>query len=214
MKRVKARKNMVPDVVDLATLADEAVATDKQINVAFVKPELGKLRMAVSGDMLTYLKMAWVNRMLGGAYMAWPGNTSEEDFEQQTLRMLKMLQLCARGFGLPYDYEGFDHQPTRKEIVTIVVRILYDARRNVPDDPRARSEFDSIASSIVMGFFNAKLEVHVDESTRVFDVTGGLMSGLRLTTLIGNAWNTVMTGLMLKVLEGWGRDRDWETHHN
>jgi hypothetical protein len=37
-----------------------------------------------------------------------------------------------------------------------------------------------------------------------YTVTGGLMSGLRITTAVGNAWNTVMTGLVLKVLKDIG----------
>lgn len=132
-KFVKARKNMVADVCELAELADEAMQTHTQVNYTIIKSELGKLRLAVAGDLYTYLKMTWVNELLGGAYYDWPGNTSEENFEEQTRRLAKMLELCSRCFGLPYDYAGFDHQPTTEELVGIVERLITHARLNVPD---------------------------------------------------------------------------------
>jgi hypothetical protein len=199
---VKARKNMLADVIDLGELADDAVKHKGQQNFTIIKSELGKLRLAVAGDIYTYLKMTWVNELLGGAYYDWPGNTSEENFEEQTVRLARMLELCSKMFGLPYDYAGFDHQPTTNEIVGIVRHLCTHARLNVP--PHGQREFDEITASILSGFRNATLETRLPEGSVVNDVTGGLMSGLRWTSVVGNGWNSVVTGLGMKLLTAWG----------
>jgi hypothetical protein len=204
---IKARKNMVPDVIELEKLADDAEAATSQENFTIVKSELGKLRLAVAGDIYTYLKMTWVNELLGGAYYDWPGNTSEEDFEQQTLRLERTLELCARGYGLPYDYAGFDHQPQTDELLGIVDRLCEHAALNVP--PSERPAFDRLVGSIKFGFRSATLETRVPGEDNVkLPVTGGLMSGLRWTSTVGNAWNSVMTGLAMKLLTSWGISTD------
>lgn len=202
VRRVKARKNMVADVVDLGELAADALSDSRQSNVTIIKSELGKLRLAVAGDIHTYLKMTWINDLLGGAYYDWPGNTSEEDFEAQTKRLDRMLQLCAKCFGLPYDYQGFDHQPTLTELLHIVDRLIEHARLSVPFDNLG--QFDEVANSVRVGFRNATLTTTFDGKTETKKVGGGLMSGLRWTSVVGNAWNTVMTGLAMKLLVAWG----------
>lgn len=201
----KARKNLVPDVVDLEQLATDCMATDDQVNKAIVKSELGKLRMAVASDMHTYLKMSWITRLLGGCYKAWPGSTIEEDVFQQTDRMLDMLRAICAAWNLPFDYAAFDHQPTTAELLAIVKVLIRCARRNVGADHMA--EFDQVAASVVEGFSRSTLSVR-DESGVVhkFPVTGGVMSGLRWTTILGNAWNTVMTVWVAQTLNALGVD--------
>jgi hypothetical protein len=205
--RVKARKNMVADVYDLNVLASEAIESKTQQNYTIVKSELGKLRLAVAGDIYTYLKMTWITYLLGGAYYDWPGNTTEETFEEQTVRLAKMLELAREQYGLPYDYDGFDHQPTTRELIGIASRLVKHAAFNVPPDEMAM--FNEIADNVVQGFNHSTLSVRKDNGdTEEFAVTGGLMSGLRWTSIVGNAWNSVMTGLVLKVLNSWGIDTD------
>lgn len=199
---VKARKNVVLDVVDVEKLAEDAANSVQQINTTVVKSELSKLRLAVSGDLYTYLQMTWVKQLLGGAYYAWPGNTSEENFIQQTTRLNRMLVLCSRKLGLPYDYASFDHQPTTSELLSIARLLGAHARKNVPADHLP--EFDSIMSNILTGWKTAVLKTTLDGETIYQDVSGGLCSGLGWTAIVGNAWNSVMTGLCLKVLESWG----------
>lgn len=204
--KVKARKNMVADVVDLGELAADSLSATSQDNYVIIKSELGKLRLAVAGDIYTYLKMTWVTHLLGGAYYDWPGNTSEESFQQQTKRMARMLQLCATHFGLPYDYKGFDHQPTTAELKSISAVLCDHARLNVP--PAEWARYDAIAANIIGGFDRSTLEVRSEPGRPTFTVTGGLMSGLRWTSIVGNAWNSVVTGLCLRLLGDWGIPRD------
>jgi len=202
--KVKCRKNMVLDVIDGNVLAADARSFKGQKNFVIIKSELGKIRLAVTADIMNYLKMTWVVDLLGGANYDWPGNTSEESFSEQTQRLGKMLELCATKMGLPYDYKGFDHQPTTEEIVTIYKYICKHAVLNVPD--AEVSDYWSIAQSTIDSFSLATLGIKLDGLDEEFEVTGGLMSGLRVTSIVGNAWNSVMTGLVLKILSGWGFD--------
>jgi len=174
-----------------------------------VKSELGKLRIAVAGDLLTYLQMTWVLKLLNGAYKQWPGSTIEETFVEQTKRMARMLELCERCFGLPFDYAGFDHQPEREEIVAIWQHMIDSAQINVPE--HERDDYYEITRRTVDAFTTATLEARDDEAgsqVHLFPVKGGLMSGLRITTTVGNAWNTIMTGLALKLLNQIGVSTD------
>lgn len=203
---VKARKNVVLDVVDVEELARAAEMSELQVNTTVIKSELSKVRLAVAGDINTYLQMTWITRLLGGAYYEWPGNTSEEGFEAQTIRLSRMLELCSRMYGLPYDYAGFDHQPTQDELLGIVAHLCRHARRNVP--PEYYDEFDSIVARVVAGWKTAVLKTTFEGVLHIMRVTGGLMSGLRWTSIVGNAFNSVATGLCLLLLEAWGIDTD------
>lgn len=203
---IKARKNMVADVVELSSLADDSLAFRGQSNFVIIKSELGKMRLAVAGDIYNYLKMTWITELLGGANYDWPGNTSEENFEQQTNRLSRMLDLCAKSIGMPFDYKGFDHQPTTVELLGIVKHICKHAALNVPISEM--DAYNDMVSGIVEGFNHATLGLKLDGHDDTFRVTGGLMSGLRWTSIVGNAWNSVMTGLAMKLLEDWGIPTD------
>lgn len=203
-KNIKAKKNTVPDVVDLEEVFETCLSWAKQENYSIIKSELGKIRMAVASDMPMYLQMSWVNYLLNGAYNQWPGSTTDENFETQTKRMYNMLSLCSKLLGLPFDYAAFDHQPTTEELKCIVRVILNAARRNVPVSDL--NMFDKIANNIVTSFDNSFLEWRNSPERPSFKVEGGLMSGLRFTSLVGNAWNTVMTGLVIRLLKGMGLD--------
>lgn len=196
----KARKNLVPDVVDLNRLAEEAYDAKNQDNKAIIKSELGKVRMAVASDMLMYLKMSWLLRLCGGGYLKWEGSTIEEDVFEQTDRMIKMLEMIHKAWNLPFDYAAFDHQPNTDELKAIVRVLVRMARRNVSVDNLL--EFDKIADDVVNSFDHSTLSVVDPQGGRhTFRVTGGVMSGLRLTTVLGNGWNTIMTNWVKRVLD-------------
>lgn len=202
----KARKNLVPDVVDLDSLADECLKSTTQENRSITKSELGKLRMAVASDMHTYLKMSWITRMMGSAYLQWPGSTIEEDVNVQHDRMLDMLKTIAKTWNLPFDYASFDHQPNTDELISICEAIFQIARNNVPVEHS--KEFEDIAENILSGFQHSTLSIISEGKEHVYKVKGGLMSGLRWTTIVGNGWNTVMTTWVYNVLKELGQTTD------
>lgn len=201
----KARKNLVADTYDLEQLYHECVESgSRQVSVAIVKSELAKLRIAVASDIYTYLKMSWVDRMLGHAYALWPGGTLDEPLNIQTDRMITMMRALCKRYGLPFDYAAFDHQPTLDELVDIVAILCDAASPNVPNE--FITEFSSIVQDIVDGFRNGVLNCVDGDERSSFRVGGGLMSGLRWTSVIGNAWNTVITAMVFKLLRMMGID--------
>lgn len=197
----KARKNQVPYIMDLKEEAAKALMADKQVNVAIIKSELGKVRMAVASDIYQYWQQAWLLRLLGGAYKQWEGNTLEETVAEQTKRMIRMLKVIADMWNLPFDYESFDHQPTLVDLLDIVEFIRETARVNVPYD-KVR-QYELVTGNIIAGFKNATLSVVDDQVHKIFKVVGGLMSGLRMTSVIGNAWNSIKTRQARNRLEEW-----------
>jgi hypothetical protein len=203
-KSIKARKNFVLDCVDVEQLYRDSLTATEQRNTVIVKSELGKIRLAVAGDMYTYLKMAWVTYLTGGAYLKWPGSSLNETPREQLTRMRRFLEKVAAGPGLPYDYAAFDHQPPTSELLTLWASHASLARANVPGD--ARVEFEGVVNNVAAGFEHATLSVHEGESELLLQILGGLMSGLGITSIVGNAWNTVKTELARNLLSRCGRD--------
>lgn len=204
--KFKVRKNLLPDVVKLQTLINDALTKYKQVNIAIEKNELGKIRIAVASDIETYLRQAWILYLCNHWYVHWPGSTIEEGTTLQYRRMVEMLETVKTHWSLPFDYAGFDHQPWAEEVL-ILVRLVHErGARAVPLEGMA--EYRKICELDELGFKNATLAVKEtaggETKEKVFPVTGGVMSGLRYTTLLGNGWNTVMTRISKDYLEAAG----------
>lgn len=89
----KARKNHILDVIELADLLHAVRTHHTQDNKALVKSELGKIRLAVSAPLPTYLQQASLFSVAGCPYLNWPGNTLEESLEEEMLRNEKTVML-------------------------------------------------------------------------------------------------------------------------
>lgn len=187
--RVKARKNLLPDILDLENLYKECCATKEQQNKSMIKSELGKVRIASSSDLHNYLLMSWVDYLLNHCYANIEGSTIDERPNEQINRLIKMTSLLQDCYTLPFDYKNFDHQASTPEILDIVAFICSKARKTVPLDHL--TEFDLVVSNILSGFNNAFMSTTAP--VHVFKVVKGLCSGLRWTSLVGNIWNTVVT---------------------
>jgi len=188
----KARKNLVPDVCDLQRIYEQCTATTSQENKTVIKAELGKIRLAVSSDLYTYLLMSWLSTFTNHAYKGWPGSTIEETIYQQTDRQAEMLAQCTKGrWALPFDFSGFDHQPSTLELQAIF-RYMRDS--TLPSVlPEHRTEFLSVYERVINSMDRSWLYVRDGDRKASYRVAGGLMSGLRWTSLVGNAWNTTVT---------------------
>lgn len=186
---VKARKNILPDIIDMKVLYEECMASKKQSNKSMIKSELGKVRIASSSDIHNYLLMSWVDYLLNHSYADIEGATIDERPNEQINRLIKMTKLLNDCYTLPFDYKNFDHQATTPEILDIVKFVCSKARKTVPQASVA--EFDVVVENILSGFNNAFMSTTAPVHT--FKVISGLCSGLRWTSLIGNIWNTVIT---------------------
>jgi hypothetical protein len=200
---VKCRKNTAVDVLSMDELV--AIAEDhtvKQVNTTIIKSELGKLRLAVAADLRNYLRMSWIDYLLGDVYKGWGGNTLNEDIPEQTKRMVRMLKLVARCYGLPFDYLAFDHQITTQEL-KIILRIMCQlGETNVPAEHLLA--YRHTVTQVLASFDEAVLIAKDGDIRRVFKVLGGLMSGLRWTSLLGYLWNKVQTSLAADTLAVFG----------
>lgn len=192
-EKFKARKNFLLDLYGARELYEKTIANiDKQTSSAFVKPELGKCRIAVTGDIWSYYAMSWLNYLCGHSYVSWQNNTLEEDRFELAQRMEKMVNyLKDKGWSLPFDYKGFDHQPTLWEVVELTRLYLMAGGANVPQAHTA--SWLDILNRASESFYNNECVIHVEGERYSFTVKGGLQSGIRLTSLLGNFWNQTMT---------------------
>lgn len=99
-------------------------------------------------------------------------------------------RLVAGEYSLPYDFASFDHQPTTAEVLAFQVATNSCARRLLRPDQTP--DFDSLSRNLLAGFGHATLTSPPGlGAQQTFQVTGGLMSGLRSTSCVGSGWNTI-----------------------
>lgn len=190
--KFKARKNFLLDIASPEYLAEQTWANlGKQVNKSFIKAELGKMRIAVTGDIWTYFSQAYLNYLCNGVYLQWPGNTLDEGVVEQAQRMWDMFTAARNQYGLPFDFAGFDHQPEKDEVKVLVGKYLVRGRSNVPS--YYQEKFDKLLSGTVAGFDNSVMVAREGEKVEEYNIKGGVQSGIRLTSLLGNYWNGVMT---------------------
>lgn len=198
-EKFKARKNYLLDLYTPAELYNLVVQNaHQQTNSAFIKPELGKMRIAVTGDVYSYYLQAWLNYLTGAVYKDWSGSTMDEDVIRQQDRMLETLRRLADRHSLPFDFQGFDHQPSTLEIRILLEEFLGLGRHNVPTDEEM--EWERLKDMCIDAFDDSVIYFYEDGAKVVFRVTGGVESGIRLTSLLGTYWNTVVSDIIAELV--------------
>jgi hypothetical protein len=184
------RKNMLPFFYPIAYFEDKQ-PYPKQHSKAFVKPELAKCRIAVTGDFDTYALQSYLLSFVNHAYTEIPGISLEEKTDEEILRYERMVErLQSMNFCLPFDYAAFDHQPTMFEIKTIVYHLLRLGLFNVPEI--YKPQFSDWIDTCVASFDHATVSM----LRETYVVKGGVQSGIRLTSILGNIWNRVVMDIV------------------
>lgn len=206
--KFKARKNFLLDIASPEYLAEQTMLNlGKQTNKSFIKPELGKMRIAVTGDIWTYFSQAYLNYLCGGVYLRWPGNTLDESVLEQAERMWEMFKAAELCYGLPFDFAGFDHQPEKDEVKILVGKYLGRGKVNVPMD-RVK-DWETIFKGTIEGFDNSVMVAQDKGQIMKFGIKGGVQSGIRLTSLLGNYWNSTVTQSCKRFIKGLGLQYDY-----
>lgn len=187
----KARKNMLTALYTTEELVNMVHTWNRTLySRAFIKPELAKRRVAVASNIESYLNDSYVLYLMGHGYKNWVGVTLDEtrNQEQQRVRetMIKMANGC---WALPFDYASFDHQPTTSEIVKVIRFMTKDI------DVRAQV----YVTNMIVSYSNSYIWYQSAEKTATVKVTGGLPSGVRPTSLIGNIWNAAVCAIAIDI---------------
>lgn len=187
----KAKKNMLFEIYTPDELWALAEAWDGTLRSrAFIKSEAGKRRLAVSSNLESYLYESYILRLYGHSFKNWDYITLDESAATQHNRSAKTVQLLKAGaWALPFDFARFDHQPTTWEIQTMVSSII----REVSVPTTYAEQFSNIASKVVSSYAKSHISMVIDGEEHGHTVTGGIPSGVRITSLIGNQWNSIMT---------------------
>lgn len=191
--KFKARKNMLLDLYTADELYDIALDWDgKLYNKVFVKDELAKRRLAVSSNIEAYLNQGYLLYLFGHGFKNYKYVTLDEKPSEQHARNAKLIKLLKNGsFALPWDFKGFDRQPRLRDIEAIVERIGKRVEPNVPAEHK--SLFRRILLKNKTCYFKNYLYSPITKQTVL--QTGGLPSGIRPTSLIGNIYNANVTDM-------------------
>lgn len=146
---------------------------------AFLKEELSKVRVAVSADMESYLKMSYISARCGAWLYEIPGMTAEESPAEELARTTWMLGGISQKYIMSYDFAAFDHQPPMSHVVACV-----DVLTSRISDPPYSDGF-YVKNNLRVSHQNC----FIHTPTRKYTVSGGIMSGTRWTSAVGNLWN-------------------------
>nr|WPR18071.1 MAG: RNA-dependent RNA polymerase [Crogonang virus 20] len=195
----KARKNMVLDIYTADEIVELARSWDgKLINSVFTKDELAKRRLAVASNLAAYLNQSWMMRLFGHGFKNWNYVTLDERPNEGFDRTSEIQKLLSKGnFALPWDYKGFDRQPNTWEVKLISERVGELCRTSVPVGERA--EFDIINKKVNESYENNYLIAKQQKLEA--KQTGGIPSGIRPTSFIGNIWNAIKTEQVVDMCE-------------
>jgi hypothetical protein len=201
---VKCRKNLVIDAISMDDLIQMTLDADEQISTSFTKNELGKVRVAVCSDLMTYLKMQWIVTVSGRGYKHWIGVTRNETGQEKIARMKRMIDECRKGkYGLAWDYAGFDRQVKLSELVAVYDRIADAATNNVP--VAARAYWDYEVARVRDSFYKSYIVMpEAENAGKRFHTTGGLPSGLYLTSIVGDGFNLTVSTAVRQTLRRLG----------
>lgn len=194
----KARKNMLVNIYTSDELYKMAVDWDGNLqNSVFTKDELAKRRLAVASNIEAYLNHSYLLYLFGHGFKNWGAITLDEKPKEQFDRTCKIQKLLREGwFALPFDFKGFDRQPKTSEVKLIVAKIVDLLKPHVPvDDVIAKNCFTKCISCFDHNYLFSKMHnLHAKQS-------GGLPSGIRPTSLIGNVWNEIKTSQVIEKMK-------------
>lgn len=189
--KFRARKNMLEELYTPIELYRIVMKWNGQLeSKAFTKDELSKRRIAVASNIESYLVEAYILSILGHIYKGWNYITLDESPVTNHQRTSKVMQALGRKeWALPFDFKNFDHQPTTYEIETIIMHC-----QALADIPLGyKSKWTSICSKMLHSYRNNTITMTMGGKHIKLNMTGGLPSGVRWTSLLGNIWNCVMT---------------------
>lgn len=192
----KARKNFVLDLFTVEEVASMCLDAYEHVdNVAIIKSELAKIRIAVASPIQLYLLECWLLSFAGSFYLNWEGSTLEEGPAEELLRNYTQWRSVLAGkFVLPFDYSEFDHQ-IRLDEVTEILKIchMWSQHTLIPYGQHGAQKAELI---ILRSIMNARLHDPPSHGHNVYPVCNGLLSGTRSTSIVGNAFNLIMWGMV------------------
>lgn len=185
-KTIKPRKNMLP----MEYTDDEIINLCMQYNGTqqhslLIKQEPLKIRLAVASDFVTYMWQSYALYLIEDFIYNYPGISLKEDLKAEYQRRKIACSLMRDRIVMSFDYEKFDHQVRTKSIQAICLPLLQYIKSKYPHLMSRHIEAALYTSWDHQTLTNALVQP-VDKHK----VEDGLMSGVRLTSLIGNIWNS------------------------
>lgn len=207
--KFKARKTHLPYIMTADELRRVALDAKSELSVVIEKNEAGKIRIAYAGSLGSYLVQAYIVYLGNGFYTEWEGVVLDMTSDDLAASDYATKVALDRGaVGLPLDFDKFDHQATRSEVLAMAQRFLdlasFNAVRGDPDWP-------TISANFMGEFERIDVLVRLGKRNLVLPMTGGIPSGIRLTSIIGVLWNGVeyrQAGDVMREACGvWARER-------
>nr|UHS72429.1 MAG: putative RNA-dependent RNA polymerase [Totiviridae sp.] len=194
--KFKARKNMIENVYTENELWQLVKNWDGTIKSrAIIKGEMSKIRLAVASNIEMYIYESYLMYLSGHVYKNWYGITLDQNTNEALNDNILIRTNCKEGnYLLPFDYAAFDHQVTTWEVQQITEFYYKLGLKNVPDEKFIYVQ--NLITKTVKAYSKSTISGEYKGKFEKLDVIGGLPSGIRTTSLIGNIWNSIVTNIM------------------
>lgn len=191
---IKGKKTLIPIVREAVDIYNECKECTNFVCKANVKPELGKRRFFVAQNDEGYLIQAFILKIAGKFYKDLKGITLDETGSEEQTRNEDMMAGTRGRWVLPFDYKQFDNQISKWEVLVIAKHIADKV------EPYLAAEDKWMYSAFIRSIKNAYVLVTYNNLNLEIRYENGLLSGMRITSVIGNLWNWIMTSEVVSTL--------------
>lgn len=155
-----------------------------------LKPELGKIRFFVGFDDIGYLIQSYVLYLMDKWYVGYDGVILDQTSHVALLRDQDIVAQMSESWSMPFDYQKFDHQITKIEVLLICLRIIEVVQTVLhSEDAWMRDKFMATVDDAFLSYLG-----------NILNYLNGLLSGMRITSVVGNIWNLVISNRASKDL--------------
>lgn len=210
----RANKKFAAATLDLDALYHRCLTDPTYDTVMFEKPELGKVRCAMSCPLHHYVRMKWILYGLNHVYRDWPAVTTEQKASEVSDRIITAAHDSDELFGGPVDFLTYDQKVAKKYNMKCMEHNYRLAATNLGDLP----EFNDVVGISRKAMEHARVQLpdakarpskplyidyqanlkHIDltsdQKYLVVEWLNGLLSGDPWTSVIGYQHSGVIMG--------------------
>jgi hypothetical protein len=182
--------------LSVSNKVDRIRAFSSQKAKVSVKVEpLPKVRLIISSDFNTHLKMRWVDTWLA----KWMAGNTESTLWQDTIATRDMwLDFCTQGtWNIPIDQSAFDHHVTRDMVLGMLMEIKILIQERATGDPAIIVDLLLAMDTLIHSMLNTEI-LYTNPITKVEVILkyySGILSGWQWTAFLDTLANIAQKNL-------------------
>lgn len=189
--KYRVTKALLKELYSPKELLDMILNPKPVVVYSLMKPEQGKIRLAVNAGVDSYVGLNYVLYNIGDVYYSMRHTSLGESLTEKVYRVGHRLQHL-NGSNIPLDFEAFDNQPTLEDY-TMIMNAMKD-ECSLDDERRAVTMHNEAYHHGTFVVRDGAKEVRLP-------IESGLTSGLKTTSIVGLEYNLATTGTVIDTMK-------------